>query len=131
MKMEVGKNLPYLRESVRKLTDIYKEKGRILEAYGGNLKAVGLLKIDDIAIADVFIKKGEIFPMHKHDAKEWVIVYSGHIIFNYGDKVKELKAEDSWRIDSGVPHGISQTFEDTRFIAIVIPKDEDFPSTEE
>ena len=127
MELQSGQNLPYLRESMQKLSDVYKNKGRILEAYGGNLKAIGLLKVEPIAVADVHINKGHIFPQHKHGAKEWIICYEGSFLFEYGDKSIKLNAGDSWRIDTNVLHGISVTYEDSSFLAIVIPKDDDFP----
>ena len=109
-----------VKESTNKHTIEFKlEKGY---AY-----SKGLLKNQNIAIADTFLEKNSIFPEHIHLEWEMLIVYTGEInIFINKKLVKNLKPSNFYYIQPNIPHSV-EAVETSKVVSITIPASEDFP----
>ena len=85
-----------------------------------------LLYEPKIAVAKWFGSKDSVFPAHKHDEIEWIIVYSGSVELKLTEGVKVLKEGDYICLPPNTPHGAS-FYEDCWYIAITIPASKDWP----
>jgi len=92
----------------------------------GAAYAWSLLNIEAISCGDWFSPANTQFKLHSHRMREWLIVYEGEMILEAEDKEFVLKPGDAWRVEPECPH--SARFEvDCRYLAICIPKCEDWP----
>lgn len=81
-----------------------------------------------IAVAEGFMSKDTIFPLHSHEnSKEFFIVYKGamSILCECGEKY-DLIAGSSCEVDKKMYHSI-HVKEDCRFVTITVPADPIFP----
>ena len=95
----------------------------------GDCFSYRLFTAPSISIARTFTSKGGEFPIHRHDEKEYLLVYSGSIKITIGKEERILNIGDFLFIDKDTPHK-AKALEDTWFIAITIPYSKDFPEDE-
>ena len=87
----------------------------------------GLLKIEEIAVADNYAAADTIFPMHQHPAHEIFIVYRGRMILDVdGEKITVNTNGKPYYFDARQKHGAYFPVE-TKYIAVTIPADKDWP----
>jgi len=88
--------------------------------------AVGLKDTKEIAIADLTMKAGGVFPKHCHDSIEFVILYSGEAVIETECGEIFLEVGKVTEMKPGAEHNLV-AITDIGIIAIVVPKDEGFP----
>lgn len=86
-----------------------------------------LFERDKVSVARTKVKKDGEFPLHFHNEKEYIIVYSGSLLMTVDGEQKVYGEGDIVYVHDGFPH-TGKAIEDTEFIAITIPKSEDFPN---
>ena len=80
-----------------------------------------------ISVARWFNSYSTEFPVHAHDAREWIIVYQGSMYITIeGEEKKRLLVGQSVVIDPGVKH-FARFPEDCWCLAITIPQSKDWP----
>jgi len=87
----------------------------------------GLYKTDEIAILQVFLPKGNILPVHKHDQKEWLICFHGKIELRLDGEIMILSPGSCKYLPEGTAHE-SVALEDSKTIVVTIPADPGFPN---
>lgn len=92
-----------------------------------------LLNQPEIAVARWFSSKGSEFPKHKHEEREWIIVYKGEMeLFFYdeeGNISEQLKLEEGDYCYNSPGKTHSAIFNsDTWYIAITVPASKDWPN---
>ena len=93
---------------------------------GGFTYGTCVMNNGDIAVQSVPLKEGQFFDLHKHETKEWIIVYYGECIFYIDGKEIKAKAGDYLCVDAGVLHGI-RAVTNMKVLAVTIPADGIFP----
>jgi quercetin dioxygenase-like cupin family protein len=94
----------------------------------GTAMAFKLLKKPEIAVADSFLSKGTIFPLHNHDISiEVLFLYKGKVTL-ITEKIgrKTLKPGDFISITKGDGHALLVK-EDSWIVAITMPAEKSFP----
>jgi len=95
----------------------------------GVAESCSLYSEDRISVARTKVKKGGEFPLHFHNEKEYIIIYSGSILMKVdGEEIIYYEGEIVY-VDQGIPH-TGQALEETEFIAITIPHSKDYPGSE-
>ena len=120
---ELTPNLPAFPSMIQGDGDFLK-----YELETGTTFAWNLLREDNlVSVARSFASNGTVFPMHKHGQKEWIICYSGHIVFTTeeGEKIV-LKAGDSVFFPHEAIHG-AKYLEDSWCIAVTVPDSPELP----
>jgi quercetin dioxygenase-like cupin family protein len=86
-----------------------------------------LLNQPEISCARWYNSNGTEYPAHTHEQREWLIVYKGsiNVTVDGQDEVRLLPGM-SMTIEPNVKHS-AQVLEDCWFIAIAVPKSEDWP----
>jgi quercetin dioxygenase-like cupin family protein len=95
----------------------------------GSCLGIGLYRETGIGVQVFYMPRGSVFPSHRHDVREWLIVYRGQLRVTLGvDKPSVIEAVvvSHVLIDINVPHVI-EALEDTEGIAITIPVDKGYP----
>jgi len=92
------------------------------EAYGKSY-----LNIPEISVAKIFLSKGGLFPMHKHETVEFLYVMAGRILCYVGADESVLEVGDYKCIDAGEAHSM-RAYIDSIIWAITIPPAKGFPS---
>ena len=88
--------------------------------------SVGLKKNADVAIVDLTLPAGGIFPAHDHETMEILIVYVGEVILRTDRAEYDLGPGSSKRINKGVMHSV-EAITDAKLIVITVPAAEGFP----
>jgi quercetin dioxygenase-like cupin family protein len=65
-------------------------------------------------------------PEHRHDNEQVGILIRGSLRFRVGDETRELAAGDTWRILSGVPHGVTAGAEGALAVECFAPARDDW-----
>ena len=119
-----------LKKHIQELKNFIVDSGDGWVTYNitGSVRGNALLSLDDIAVQEIHIPKGEQFPEHCHpNCLEWVVVKCGKLKYIKNGKNNVLHAGD-WDVigRSGEPHsGIA--LRDTVALAVSIPRDKGFP----
>lgn len=116
-------NLPgFPQESIVVGSDFYKYKLNSDFCF-----AKPLFEEDNVSVAVWKMKAKTEFPAHRHDEKEWIIVYKGKLEIFIEDRGKfVLSKGDSIVIDPDVAHSMYYLV-NTSCIAVTIPQSNDFP----
>jgi len=94
--------------------------------------AFGLLSQTEVAVANVFISSGAVFPKHSHKENEFLIVYEGGLVVEIcdagGEDYRSIIVETGGSVyfDNNERH-IVTALEDTWLIAITVPAAEGYP----
>ena len=92
----------------------------------GKTKVWTLYSNDDVSIVKAFVTPNTQFPLHIHDVKEVIVLYSGSAVFTSGTVAKELKPGDFVGVDAGQPHDIKSGPEGAWFSVTTVPREEVF-----
>lgn len=92
----------------------------------GKCFAWSLLHEPSISICRSFLSKGTIFPKHKHEEREWLIVYEGKLTVYILDDCIELFVGQSTIIEPDIEHSIMAD-EDTMVLGVTIPASKEYP----
>lgn len=86
-----------------------------------------LLSQDEISCARWFNSAGTKFPLHAHEQREWVIVYSGSMFLRIeGQKERRLLPGMSVVVEPNISHQ-ARFVEDCWYLAIAIPHAPEWP----
>jgi quercetin dioxygenase-like cupin family protein len=125
-------------EELKKLTDdlpaipkleyfMRKEEGHVeYEVGNGTAISYSLLSQSEISVAKTFVSSGGKFPEHKHDEKQFILIFVGSAVIYVDKKRQILKTGECMIFESSVPHRAT-ALEDTWFIVITIPYSKDLP----
>lgn len=113
---KITDELPELDQLVRRKTNNIVE----YECEVGECSGQGLFNCEEVSVQRAFMKKGTIFPKHRHDANELLVLYTG--------KIKVTNCESSEIVEAGrfaffekdALHSV-EALEDTWLIGIAIP----------
>lgn len=86
----------------------------------------GLFNNERVAVQRTAMSKGTVFPRHKHEAKEVIIVTFGKLKVRCDGMEKELQVGDVFYFPHGQDHSI-EALEDTWMIALTIPSAKGYP----
>jgi mannose-6-phosphate isomerase-like protein (cupin superfamily) len=67
---------------------------------------------DTDGLAQTYLKKGALVPLHSHDAAQWVYVLQGALAVTIGTEVQLLREGDVLRISARTEHQ-AEAMEDT------------------
>lgn len=93
---------------------------------GGKSKMWVLYTSDDVSIVKAFLTPNTQFPLHIHDVKEVIVLFSGSAVFTSGTVAKELRAGDFVGVEPGQPHDIKSGPEGAWFSVTTVPREEVF-----
>lgn len=95
---------------------------------GGHCFSHSLFTSEETSVARTFVSAGAILPDHKHDEKEFIIIYSGSVMVRSSDDQnnKVVKPGGIIIYDPGVVH-YARALEDSWFISMAVPHSNDFP----
>ena len=128
-------NLARLRDLTGKLPPVLSEfvvtKGADCIEYAGDdggINSIGfcLYKNDRVAVQRCYLPKGCSFPVHQHDEKEWLIVFSGEIHATYEDRVVIMFPGQSVYFENHQVHGVYAK-ENSWVLGVTIPAAEGYP----
>lgn len=126
-----GSYIPLLSELTARLSPapVGNPPNEMILGYEGCPPMVGrpLYKTDEIAIMQVFLPKGHVFPAHMHEQKEWIICFHGKVEFKANGKTSIMVPGSCVFMDIGIAHE-SVALEDSKTIVITIPADPEFPN---
>lgn len=74
-----------------------------------------------ITLALVELAPNAVVPGHRHDNEQLGLCITGHLTFTVGDEVREVGPGGTWRIPSGVYHGVTVGREGASVIDIFAP----------
>ena len=122
-------NLDVLREIVPNLIDISQPSNgySLYEGDKGAVFGLGLAKKAGIAVQDVYVPPGVVFPEHKHSSTEFILCYEGKITLNVESKETVLESGDGIRIKPNQPHSF-YSVTGCWVMCATIPADESYPS---
>lgn len=121
---ELTDRLPPLSKLVvSKASDFVEYLG---EGTGVNAVGFGLYKNDRIALQRTYFPQGFTLPAHKHDEREWMIVFSGKLSVLYEDRETILLPGDYICFDKHQAHCIT-AMDNTWVIGITVPADQSYP----
>ena len=86
----------------------------------------GLKKSPEVAVADGFLGKDDVFELHSHAESEWIHVYRGCLLVEVGSDLEEVRPQGYAYIPPNHQHRFTAR-EDTRYIIIAVPAIEGFP----
>jgi len=105
----------------------YIDRFKQYEIEQGTSLSWSLLSLQEVSCAKWFNSQNTVFPLHAHEEREWIIVYSGSMILTIEDnKPKRLLSGMSVMIEPNTLHKANFP-EDCWCIAITIPKSESWP----
>jgi quercetin dioxygenase-like cupin family protein len=70
------------------------------------------IRADSDGLAQTYLKKGALVPVHAHDAAQWVYVLQGVLAVTIGSEVQLLREGDVLRIAARTEHQ-AEAMEDT------------------
>jgi len=86
-----------------------------------------LLSQSEISCAKWYNSNGTEFPEHVHEQREWVVIYKGSMLMTVeGQEEIRLLPGMSMTINPNTKHS-ARFLEDCWYLAITVPKSEDFP----
>ena len=95
---------------------------------GGYSFGVNLLNRPEVAVMELFIKKGTGFPEHMHeDEMEWGVIYSGKLEVVVDGEKTIVNPGEAGTFGKGHVHS-TIALEDTRCIMISIPRIAGYPT---
>jgi quercetin dioxygenase-like cupin family protein len=107
-----------------KMNDVFEYKTSEL----GKFTSRALKDSPEISIAESFLRKGSKVEFHQHEKSyEILIILEGEMRVEFADRIKTLKKYKYVIIEEGQPHAAEVT-EDTKFIALTVPRDDGFPT---
>lgn len=116
---------PYVEELKTILNDLVKSRSSgHIEYEGGSGDA--LYKDEDVAVQLLTMKKGEFFPIHKHNVKEWIINIRGGFDTEIGGVKTHIGERQHVVFEPGQAHGGVAT-EDLWCVCVTVPADEGYP----
>jgi len=99
----------------------------IYDVEEGTSFGFGLLNRPEVAVQELFVSKGTLFPDHIHELEqEWGIIYKGKMLVFVDGKDIVVGPGECIHFERGVVHG-SKAIEDCWMIAIAIPKITGYP----
>jgi len=97
-----------------------------MDVESGKCTYYGLLKVDNIAIANCMAESNTRFRLHTHKEKEYLLLYEGEMLLTIEGKNYTLKPGDVYYVLPEVEH--TKYFKrPSKFIAITIPASQSFP----
>jgi len=140
--MEESEHIKKLEEMIPKLDNLVVVNSPTVEydVEKGTAFGINLFNIPEIAVQRVFMSKGTVFPEHKHDECEYVLVYKGSVKLHIeedkphicvsgksvSDKTAILGVADGFYVAPGVAHA-GEALEDTWMMSIAIPSGKGYP----
>ena len=115
--------------AIPKLADFMKKQEGYVEydVENGTSLSHSLLSQSEISVAKTFVSSGGKFPEHKHDEKQFILIFIGSAVIYVDKKRQILKTGDCMIFKSNVPHRAT-ALEDTWFIVVTIPYSKDLPN---
>ena len=86
-----------------------------------------VLDREELSCAHWFNSQGCIFPQHTHEGREWLIIFKGSLILTIDNIDERLLVGQSKIIEPYVEHS-AKFVEDCHYLAVVIPKTNDWPT---
>ena len=120
-------------EKIKQLENLVLERtGDVIEynVTVGRCIGHGLFNVNNIAVQQVTITSGTIFPIHSHPEKEFLFVYKGSIRYKYSGQEKICNANNSIYFEPWQDH-TCEALEDSYLIAITVPASEGYPDANE
>lgn len=121
-------NIIAIKESVKRLEHFVRRDSK-RPAYAeyavesGTALAFGEVKEDAVATARVFMSKDTVFPEHRHDEYECLVVYRGAIVVKIeGEEPMTLEVAQAIEIGRGIAHKVT-ALADSWLIATTVPAD--------
>lgn len=110
---------------------VKKGKGfKIHEMEQGTSMSWDLWTEEGVSCARWFNSNGSVFPIHVHRQREWLIIVSGSMHFRLeNEEERRLMPGQFVVVEPGQRHRARFT-EDCWFLAITIPRNKDWPSSE-
>ena len=125
-------NLMVLREITPILTKFVQDSDKSSDMINydideGTALGFGVFNDGNIAIQRAFMSKDGVFPIHKHEELEILIVYSGKLEVSFHEtKDKLIKAPGIVYFNPGEVHCV-RALEDSWMIGLTIPTAEGYP----
>jgi quercetin dioxygenase-like cupin family protein len=126
-------HLDKLREKTRQLPEFPQERfivgSRFYEynVHDGLCFARHLFSDDNVSVAVWKNEEGSEFPAHRHEEKEWLIVFKGKMeAYIEGEGTITVGEGQSLILEPNIVHSI-KFLEETHSIGVTVPKSEDFP----
>ena len=99
----------------------------IYDVSEGTSFGLGLLSRKEVAVQELFISKGTMFPSHIHiDENEWGIIYKGKLQVTLDGEDVVLEPGNCNKKKKGVVHS-SLALSDCWMIAVAVPKISGYP----
>ena len=119
-----------LKELTTKLPSLILKEDRNLIEYEskvGSICGFGLLSEPAVAVQQMVLSDGAIFPPHVHDREiEYGIVYKGSLNVTIDDESRTIGAGDVIKFEKGEVHSAVAEGE-VRLIAVSIPRIDGYP----
>jgi len=119
-----------ITESLPKLSDLLEFKnGNNIEYHllSGKCIGKGLMKEQGVAVQVCELDKDSEFPVHLHQAKEWLIAYKGSFTLKTEKSATLYGVGEMAFIDTNIAHSLIAE-EDCSVIALTIPASGGFPN---
>jgi quercetin dioxygenase-like cupin family protein len=84
-----------------------------------------VIHTERMTIAQLFLKKGAVVPVHSHDNEQVTTMISGSLRFDVAGETVDLGPGDMLPIPPNAPHGV-ETLEDSVAIDFFTPRREDW-----
>ena len=93
----------------------------------GTCLGFGLLSGKRIGVQCAFLSADSVFTSHKHQAREWLLVYAGAVEIEIEDRVVSISVGESVQIDPNEAHRV-RALEDTWLLGVAIPMETGYPN---
>lgn len=80
---------------------------------------------DNTLMAEFFLDKGAVLPMHSHPEEQTGYLVSGHMRLTIGGDMYDVRPGDSWLVPGNVTHG-AQILEDSVAVEVFSPVRKDY-----
>lgn len=88
-----------------------------------------ILNREELSCAHWYNSQGSDFPGHSHNGREWIIVFKGSMMLQIdGNAEERILTGQSKIIEPHTTHS-KRFLEDCHYVAIVIPKTDDWPTS--
>ncbi len=114
--------------AIPKLADFMKIQEDHVEYDVGEGTAISysLLSQPEVSVAKTFVSSGGKFPEHKHDEREFILIFAGSAVVYINNVRTIMKSGECIIFEPNIPHRAT-ALEDMWFIAITIPYSKDYP----